>query len=89
MGFILAINEAIKGKSLKYDALPVSPTITKLCGVINKLDQFINETPPLEQPQRFGNQAFRLWLEKVQNVSFFQTLNFNNLSTYNLCIGNS
>ncbi|XP_065163629.1 serine/threonine-protein phosphatase 2A activator-like [Atheta coriaria] len=69
LGFILAINEAIKGKSLKYDALPVSPTITKLCGVIKKLDQFINETPPLEQPQRFGNQAFRLWLEKVQNAT--------------------
>lgn len=25
----------------------------------------VKETPPIEQPMRFGNRAFRVWLDKV------------------------
>ena len=31
--------------------------------------RFIDETPPLDQPQRFGNKAYRLWSDRVRDVS--------------------
>lgn len=31
----------------------------------NKLDSWLNEVPPIEQPMRFGNRAFRTWLTKI------------------------
>ncbi|XP_017787043.1 PREDICTED: serine/threonine-protein phosphatase 2A activator [Nicrophorus vespilloides] len=70
MGFILAINEAVKGKSLKYEIDEPSDVINKLVAVLDKLIEIIVETPAINQPQRFGNQAFRIWLEKVKQQSF-------------------
>ena len=32
---------------------------------LNKLDSWLNEVPPIEQPMRFGNRAFRTWLTKI------------------------
>ncbi|MEE6524118.1 hypothetical protein FKM82_023364, partial [Ascaphus truei] len=33
--------------------------------VLNTLDRWINETPPMDQPSRFGNKAFRTWYAKL------------------------
>jgi len=70
MGFVMAINEAVQSKSLKYAAEITTPVIKNLLELLNKLDVIIDETPPIEQPQRFGNQAFRKWIEKVNKRSF-------------------
>ena len=35
------------------------------------LDKWIDEIPPIQQPQRFGNKAFKTWYLKVQEVSKF------------------
>ena len=32
---------------------------------LEKLIQLVRDTPPIEQPMRFGNKAFRTWLDKV------------------------
>lgn len=32
------------------------------------LDRWIDETPPVDQPSRFGNKAFRTWYAKVDQV---------------------
>ncbi|XP_011506533.1 PREDICTED: serine/threonine-protein phosphatase 2A activator-like [Ceratosolen solmsi marchali] len=63
-GFIMAINDAVKGKAIdsKYSC---SSTVNKVCELLNKFDQWINEIPPTEQPQRFGNKSFRIWHEKL------------------------
>ncbi len=29
----------------------------------------IDETPAIQQPQRFGNKAFKTWLNKVKEVN--------------------
>ncbi|KAF4518707.1 hypothetical protein B566_EDAN013726, partial [Ephemera danica] len=47
VGFIMALNEAVKG-------------------LLENLSCWIDETPPIDQPQRFGNQAFRTWYKKLQ-----------------------
>ncbi len=33
------------------------------------LDCWIDETPPVDQPSRFGNKAYRTWFAKLDQVS--------------------
>lgn len=40
---------------------------TKLISLLESLDQMITDTPPVQQPARFGNAAFRLWYSKVHS----------------------
>ncbi|XP_042148562.1 serine/threonine-protein phosphatase 2A activator isoform X2 [Ixodes scapularis] len=64
VGFVLAMNERIKGKKLTDD-FPVSEVTSGLLRLLETLDAWVEETPPVSQPQRFGNSAFRTWLQKV------------------------
>ena len=43
-----------------------SDVITRLRGLLNKLDNLIDEVPPDEGPRRFGNVSFRKWYQKVE-----------------------
>ncbi|KAM9440375.1 serine/threonine-protein phosphatase 2A activator [Clarias gariepinus] len=65
MGFILTLNEGVKGKKLTCD-YPVSETIKKLLSMLGTLDRWIDETPPVDQPSRFGNKAYRTWYGKLE-----------------------
>lgn len=65
LGFIMALNEAVKGKSLSVEC-PESDVTKGMVSLLDKLDVWIEETPPIEQPQRFGNQAFRTWYKKLK-----------------------
>ncbi|XP_072935676.1 serine/threonine-protein phosphatase 2A activator-like [Epargyreus clarus] len=67
-GFIATLNEAIKAKPLSVDC-KVSENVTKVMNLLDKIDNLISEFPPIEQPQRFGNVAFRDWLIKVKTSS--------------------
>lgn len=45
--------------------------------VLGELDAWIDKTPPLQAPQRFGNLAFRAWgkrLEEVRHWLCFDTI---------------
>ncbi|CAI5797332.1 serine/threonine-protein phosphatase 2A activator [Podarcis lilfordi] len=64
MGFILKLNESVKGKKLTC-SYKVSEPIEKLVDLLDTLDRWIDETPPVEQPSRFGNKAFRTWYTKL------------------------
>ncbi|XP_046901736.1 serine/threonine-protein phosphatase 2A activator [Hypomesus transpacificus] len=64
MGFILTMNEGVKGKKLTCE-YKVSETIEKLLGLLDTLDRWIDETPPVDQPSRFGNKAYRTWYAKL------------------------
>ena len=68
MGFVNILNEAVKGKTLK-DNVPASPVIDKLLKLIEKLSRWVDEVLPIDQPQRFGNKAFRSWWERIRDVS--------------------
>ncbi|KAI5642321.1 phosphotyrosyl phosphate activator (PTPA) protein domain-containing protein [Phthorimaea operculella] len=67
-GFIATLNEAIKGKPLSVDC-KVSDNLKKLLHMMEQIDQMIDEFPPIEQPQRFGNVVFREWLLKLKTDS--------------------
>ncbi|XP_069687533.1 serine/threonine-protein phosphatase 2A activator-like [Periplaneta americana] len=68
LGFILALNEAVKGKPVSFQC-PVSDVTKGIVALLDKLDLWVDETPPIEQPQRFGNQAFRTWYKKLKEGS--------------------
>ena len=38
--------------------------------VMKELNTWIDEIPPLVQPSRFGNKAFRIWFDRLCKVSF-------------------
>lgn len=42
--------------------------IEKLLELVETLSQWIDETPPIDQPQRFGNKAFTKWWERIRDV---------------------
>ena len=65
----MAINESIRGKSLNAET-PSSPIVKKCMDMLNKFDEWITEIPPVEQPQRFGNQSFRTWHTKLREVHY-------------------
>lgn len=43
----------------------LTPRLEPIYAYLEKLSNWIDEVPPIEQPMRFGNKAFRIWLDKV------------------------
>ena len=42
-----------------------------MLGLLDELDRWIDEVPPLPTPQRYGNLAFRTWGERLEQVFLF------------------
>jgi len=66
--FLEAVNESVVGLTTDAEVV-VSPIVEKMITCINKCSVWIEETPCIEQPQRFGNKAFRLFCDKVEEAS--------------------
>ncbi|KAI9099884.1 hypothetical protein DFS34DRAFT_648828 [Phlyctochytrium arcticum] len=62
--FIQVMNESVRGKT-NSDPCTIGETVQKLLHMLDTLDRWIDEIPPLESPQRFGNKAFRNWCERL------------------------
>lgn len=69
LSFILAVNDAVKSKPIVLGAEPISPVTSKLIDMFGKLEDMVKTTPPAEQPQRFGNVAFRTWWETLREIA--------------------
>lgn len=62
LSFAGELAEAVKGQSISLDRLPTaSPLIRGLYGMIEELERWVDDFPPLAQPMRFGNKAFQQW----------------------------
>uniref|UniRef100_A0A7S2S7E8 Serine/threonine-protein phosphatase 2A activator n=1 Tax=Rhizochromulina marina TaxID=1034831 RepID=A0A7S2S7E8_9STRA len=59
--FVRVLNESAMGKTIGDMSDPVSPSIHKVVTLLSELESWIAEIPPIEQPMRFGNRAFRDW----------------------------
>lgn len=64
LGFIMTVAESVRGKKTT-DSCHVSETTEKLLHLLETLESWVDEIPPIEQPQRFGNKAYRTWYEKL------------------------
>ena len=43
-------------------------TVQNVLNMLEILNKWVDEIPPIQQPQRFGNKAFRDWFAKVKEV---------------------
>lgn len=66
IGFINSVSQSIQGVRCTAE-IEMSPIAIKLVEVFRKLKKLLAECPPIEQPQRFGNQAYRLWFNKLKD----------------------
>jgi hypothetical protein len=64
LDFVKDCAESVVGSSMA-DEFPVSEAVTKFVVFMDVLHSLVDEIPPLKQPMRFGNKAFRIWHEKV------------------------
>lgn len=61
----------MKGKNNSQGSDNASEEVNAVVKMLKILNKWIDEIPPIQQPQRFGNQAFRTWYDKLKTVSKF------------------
>jgi len=84
VGFILTLNKSIQNKKTSDD-YPISNTVDNLLELLITLEKWLEEIPPIDQPQRFGNKAFRTWFDKLKENA--ETLLTNCLpQNFNTCV---
>ncbi|CAL8121718.1 unnamed protein product [Orchesella dallaii] len=66
IGFLESLNEAVKGKAISVSVTP-TPVVAGIVQMLDKIDEIIDQTPPIDQPQRFGNKAFATFYKKLQD----------------------
>ena len=60
LGFVVALAVAVAGTKLT-DAVPVSPFLGGLIGVLERMEAWVDEIPPSAHARRYGNPAYRTW----------------------------
>ncbi|KAJ3359332.1 Serine/threonine-protein phosphatase 2A activator [Allomyces javanicus] len=72
LAFVQAVSHASVGKSctgarteLEEAGEEAHPPIRTLLALLDTFDRWIDETPPEPQRARFGNKAFRTWMERL------------------------
>ena len=65
--FVRLCGDSVIGKKIS-DGDNTSEIIAKLEEFVGDCSRSIDNYPPIEQPMRFGNKAFRQWLAHVQDV---------------------
>ncbi|MQM11627.1 hypothetical protein Taro_044532 [Colocasia esculenta] len=70
LGFVAGLSQAVLLKKIS-DPLPVplSGTLESLLNLLDTLSRWADEIPPLPHPGRYGNPAFRLWHERLENFA--------------------
>lgn len=63
--FLLRLNEAVANHEIPGTDGSCSPTAAALISILDELDSWIDDIPPLQSPQRFGNLAFRTWGDRL------------------------
>ena len=66
MTFITDCQKAVESKPIS--ATPKSSKFDHIVVFLEDLDTLIDEVPPLKQPMRFGNKAFKTWHEQMEKV---------------------
>lgn len=69
IGFINAVSTCVQGKKISGDLPSQSAGVDQVLKVIEHLNRLVDDTPPIDQPQRFGNMAYRDWHRKMKETS--------------------
>lgn len=65
VGFINSISQSIQGRKTT-DNLDITPMAEQVLKLFDELAKLLDEIPAIDQPQRFGNKAYRDWLAKLK-----------------------
>ncbi|KAG2226930.1 hypothetical protein INT45_010209 [Circinella minor] len=65
MTFVGLLNTSVTKKKIS-DPCPISEQTQRILDMLEEMDDWLAEFPPLDNPQRFGNKAFRQWANKVE-----------------------
>ena len=68
VGFVLLLNDAVKGKTCIDADIHLSSTILAIGRVLEELNRFIDDIRPSTGPRRFGNVAFRDWIRRLEEA---------------------
>ncbi|RUS14031.1 hypothetical protein BC937DRAFT_94451 [Endogone sp. FLAS-F59071] len=72
MIFIENLNTSVVDKKIS-DPCHISENVTKILTMLDTIDAWTDEIPPLQNPQRFGNKAFRTWIARLdENIVSLQ-----------------
>ncbi|KAG8937262.1 Serine/threonine-protein phosphatase 2A activator 1 [Tulasnella sp. 418] len=63
--FVRRLNEAVVGHYLPYTE-PKSDAVAKTVALLDEIEKWVEDIPPQESPQRFGNLAFRDWGKRLE-----------------------
>ncbi|KAJ8517330.1 hypothetical protein ON010_g18336 [Phytophthora cinnamomi] len=74
--FVKHLNESVKGKRISSDQEPRLTLVVvvvvlrlqnvqKAVDLVDEINSWIDEIPPIQQPMRFGNKAFRTFYDRV------------------------
>eukprot|EP00099_Drosophila_melanogaster_P014692 NP_523466.2 phosphotyrosyl phosphatase activator [Drosophila melanogaster] len=67
IGYINGTSSAIQGIKTT-DEIFESEMLKKLLRLFDALEKLVEQNPPLEQPQRFGNKAYRDWAQAMREL---------------------
>eukprot|EP01100_Stratorugosa_tubuloviscum_P013434 TRINITY_DN6702_c0_g4_i1.p1 TRINITY_DN6702_c0_g4~~TRINITY_DN6702_c0_g4_i1.p1 ORF type:complete len:308 (+),score=86.31 TRINITY_DN6702_c0_g4_i1:47-970(+) len=68
VNFLTQLNDSVTSKPISFPCT-ISQNVSKIIELLDKFDEWINEIPPLEQPMRYGNRAFRTWFDRIKENS--------------------
>ncbi|KAL4431093.1 hypothetical protein ABPG75_006349 [Micractinium tetrahymenae] len=68
VGFVLALNEAVKGRQLS-DRCHESEAVRRLVGMLDTLWRWVEEIPPAAHTLRYGNPAYRTWFARMAEAA--------------------
>ncbi|KAJ3188569.1 hypothetical protein HDU85_004283 [Gaertneriomyces sp. JEL0708] len=68
--FIQAVNESCKGRKCfegtsQQPPQPAGQILVQMVQMLEDMGNWVDEIPPLESPQRFGNKAFKDWCKRL------------------------
>ncbi|CAL8072210.1 unnamed protein product [Calicophoron daubneyi] len=69
VNFIQLVSRHVTSKRIIKD-MPTSKAIISVCDLLGQMEKMIDSFPPEEQPQRFGNVAFRSWFKWLSDNSY-------------------
>lgn len=65
---MLRLNNAVKNKKRSaVSRSDVSTAVRRTLEMLEKLEQWVQDIPPVKQPSRFGNSAFRTWHSRLKD----------------------
>ncbi|KAI6654771.1 Serine/threonine-protein phosphatase 2A activator [Oopsacas minuta] len=68
ISFIQYLGKAVESKKISNDCTE-SPGVKGIMTILDKLNLWVSEIPPEDQPQRFGNKSYRVWHARLTDSS--------------------